>query len=907
MSCVKIIIRNLSKAAQNRLGTSEATLDVPESFALRLYKSIERLSRLNTISMEAVLGASVPTTPRNDIIFNEYFSGLTVDNLKKYYDVAVIINGHELQQFNRLYIKGRKTTWEFELSRSPDHWVELSRAFKINQLNFGYFNFQKTSIVSNWDGAAYEGDYTADPNIGQPPYYFGLVDYGGFCDFTEPAQGSTSPAKTIAVEDFRPLLSLPFILRAGACAIGWTLNGVIFDSELMKRAWVYALKPNYYDITDNAYPDAPTERARGGRIRGRVSARYQWQKNVSVSDFYFQETIFALSDYFVDRPGLLVGGYCGVNNYSEVSLKYRFYFNGEFHNDRASPFTAIFVVEEFDIPTDMPTGEILSTESVIIEFAAHEKKRVIFEQEVVLRYQQAAVINLQIVPNTGFYVEAGGYFSVDPANKSLMKGDLPLIAECVSDSTTLFDWIKATAHLFRLDVETDYRTKTLTFHPRYTANAFGDTIPGFFKYESPAIDINDRIVTGSEIITPNRQDVKRYTRIEFANSTDAYIDSLNLSEPAHSRTINNGDELPDEIESIQNIIIEPTFEGRTTGIVASGSGNRSPFPYLARLWDNTEGQRSFNIGPRILFAYGVCRQINPNPVNETNELTSFFFEARPNPSNTGLTTDFGYVSQLRTWEITPAATPDGNLSFNSLPVINSDLFTIFYLGFTQQQRNGSTIEVLMNLKMNDYQAINFRDLYTFRLKGRTYRVPMIDIRDFDTCGETATPVKFQQDPVFTECCDRPCGCQFIKCDYYQDLGIYLQQATLDDMAVASFQVDNIELLSAPIPLGKIKIVGIDANPYITNLVDVLKSIGAPYFTFEYSNRLHPQKGKRFFTIKRPACYTFRILITLNGDDCYLYTDTEQLSQYFTPGTWSALGYGTETFTAPDNCVQTTEY
>lgn len=888
MSCVKIIVRNLSKAAQNRLNAIEGVLDVPDKFALRLYKSIERLSRLNTISTEAVLGASVPSTPRNDIIFSEYYSALFVDNQKKYYDVAIVVNGHELSQFNRLYIKSRKTTWEFELSRSPDHWIELSQTVTIDQLDYDSFVMSKSAIVANWNLPAYEGNFR-DPSDGQRPYYWPPIDYGGWCDQTEPAQGSTVPAKCMAVEDFRPLLSLPYILRAGFCAFGWTLNGVVFDSELMKRAWVYALRPDYYIASK-----------RGGRVVGRVTTRYQWQQSTG-DRLVYDELIDGTTGWTI------VGGIAGIENYVNVSLKFRFYWNGEFHNDRPQPFTAIFNIEEYDTGTGLFTGEILSTESLTVVFAANEKKRVIFEQEVTLKFGQTAAINIQVVPTSGWYVEKGGYFEVTSANQSLMTEDIPVVAECVSNSTTVLDWLKAAAQIFRLDVETDYRTKTVTLHPRFTANAFGDTVPGFFRYESPAIDINDLIVPDSEVIAPNRQEAKRYTRIEFADSTDAYIDSLNLSEPAHSRTVNNGDDLPDEIEKIQNIIIEPTLEGRTWGVIASGAGNRHPFPYLPRLWDNVDGQRSFNIAPRILFAYGVCRQINPDPVNATNELTSFFFDQRPNPANTGLTTDFGYVSQLRTWELTPAATPDGNFSFNALPVIQSDLFTIFYLGFTQQQRNGSTIEVLMNLKMSDYQDINFRDLYSFRLKGRTYRVPMIDIRDFDACGGTSTPVKFLQDPVLTECCDRPCGCQFVKCDYYQDLGEYLQQATLSNMAVASFQVDNIELLSAPVSLGKIKIVGIDSYPYVTNLVDVLQSIGAPYFAFAYSNRLHPEKGKRFFTIKRPACYTFRILITLNGSDCYLYTDTEQLSQFFTPGTWNPMGYGSETFTAPDNCIATTEY
>jgi len=107
--------------------------------------------------------------------------------------------------------------------------------------------------------------------------------------------------------------------------------------------------------------------------------------------------------------------------------------------------------------------------------------------------------------------------------------------------------------------------------------------------------------------------------------------------------------------------------------------------------------------------------------------------------------------------------------------------------------------------------------------------------------------------------------------------------------------------------GTLKMVNIDGMPYVMNMVDTLNSIAAPYFTFALSTREHPEKGKRFFTIKNLACQPFRILITYDGDPVYLYTQAEQQTQWFTPGSWNDIGYGTEFFSAPDNCTTSTEY
>ena len=336
--------------------------------------------------------------------------------------------------------------------------------------------------------------------------------------------------------------------------------------------------------------------------------------------------------------------------------------------------------------------------------------------------------------------------------------------------------------------------------------------------------------------------------------------------------------------------------------LGSGAGGRHPLPYLPRLWDNTEGQRSFNIGPRLLFAFGLAWQVNPEPITPTDELTSFFFNYPPNPSNTGLVTQFGYVTMGRTWELETPPAVDGNFSFQKSP---QDLFTSFYLGFTQAERNGFEVEVLQQMQVKDYVRYNFRDLFKFTLRGRQIIAAMTDIRDFQP--GIPTPVKFLQVPVTTSCCDNPCGCSVTECEYYQDFGPFITQATLDALLITSFKVDNIELLSAPVSLGDIKIVNIAGQPYVTNLVDALNSIAAPYFLFSYSTRSHVSKGKRFFKIKRPTCYSFKIIVQLSGVDCYLYTDTEQATAYFTPGTWNALGYGGETYTAPDNCLTVTEY
>lgn len=903
-NCTEIRVFGLSAAAQNRLGgATSAVLDLSAATSLRLSKSAEGLTDVNKIVTEGVLGFSAPSTPTNDAVFIESLTPLTLDNRRTYYTVSVSASGHNIR-FDRLLVKGRKADtqeWDLELRRSADHWAELAQGIKLNDLNFGTYEVYQNQIEANWELPAYEGDFR-DPDNTQPPFYVPLLDFGGWCDETPLPQGANEDVRvtSVALEDFRPLISLPYVLKAGFCAFGWNIDGVIFDSEWFKRLWAYALKPDYYEASN-----------RGGRVTGRRYDRFEWQGTASAfapTPMRFSELGASLANYVLpsDIDLITPGWLLGVKNYPNVALRYKFIMRGEFSNLRPNPLQVSFVVMEVD-PDDADnnlfTGEVLSDE-LVVDFAAGETKQVMFEAEVLLQRGQKAAIHSPIYPTTGLWVEGGLYFSCEPASKCLMTFDQAPVKNMVRDDTNVLDWLKAAMHLIKGRVETDWETRTVTIHPERRANVFGDVVPGFFKEEDASVDISDKMVVGSIEAKPVRPTLKRYTQIGFADPEDAYILSLNLSDTdiPHGRFLTNGMDLPDGVTKIQNPLFEPTFEGQPAKI-ASGAGSRHPRPYLPRLWDNTDGNRSFNIGYRIFFAFGKVRQRNPSPVNATSELTSFFLNHEPNPLNDGLVTEFGYATQLATWGFESDPAIDGNVVFGTE---SEDLFTNFYLGITQEQRGGTRLDALVFFQMKDYVGYDFRRLFKFDYMGRPLQAAMTDIRDFSSCESLPTPVSFFVTTAETECCDLPCGCQFIECEYYQDFGLYLRSATLDDMQIESFTVDGIEQLTAPLGFGEIKILDIDGKPYIANLVDALNSVGAPYFTFEYSNRVHPQRGLRYFRVKRPVCVPFRILITHNGNDAYLYTQDEQKTKWFDV-TWEPLGYGATTHDTPENCVTTTEY
>ncbi|MGL6008487.1 MAG: hypothetical protein ACRC1D_03445 [Culicoidibacterales bacterium] len=897
MSETIITLINLPPVISQLFGVKTAVdLDLPIAFSIRLTKNVEQLSILNKISTEGALGFSVPFGPTNDRLFTEYKTPITLGGATEFYSVRVIVKGTPLQ-FTRLIVKGKNEPtreWELELLRDPNHWIELAQTVKTNDLDYGTFQVIKTNIVNSWSNNTYDGDYR-DLQTGSPVYW-PLVDYGGWADQTLPPQNAPeNRVKAVAVEDFRPWLSFRYILQAGFCKFGWSIESVLFESPEFRRIYMYALRPDYFVASDNQA---------GGRVVGGIFTT----QNFNNGDVLTLNEVTVQSDYAViDNSNIgNIKRYCGVKNYPGVSLKYRFRFNGEFWNDRTQIFKPSFGV--FEVIPRTPSGlrfsgQMISEFTEDLEFAPGERKRVSFDQVVTLAPGQMAAIHVPILPSTslGFKCMGGFQFSVVPANDSYMTNDIIDVRLSVSPDQTILDWTKALVHLCNGRIDTDFETRTVTIYPNRTSNFWGRTIPGFVLRESPIVNLNSLVKPESIKTKPVRNDLKKFTRFEFKESTDAFIRSQNSPLPAHSRTLLNGNTLPDQVEKVTNPLIEPTLEGIPKNI-GSGAAGRDALPNLPRLWDNTDNKRSFQIGVRMLYAYGPCRQVDPNPINRNNELTSFFFDVKPSNTNNGLVTNFGYATQSPTWKITPNPIVV-DLVFG---VKVRDLFTIFYLGYTQDNRQGQLVDLLLMMNLAKYGEYNFRRLYQFHMNGIAITAPMTAIRDFSSAENLPTPTTFFVEPASLDCCDLPCGCQFVECEYYQDLGGFMRQSTFNALRITSFIVDGIQLLSAPVTLGQRKFIDVSGRPYITNLVDQLNSIGAPYFSFSYSTRVHPQKGLRFFKIKKLVCNEFEIIVSENSNEKYRYSDTQQQQKVFQSG-WSQMGYGTQFMSVPENCLTTTEY
>lgn len=877
----------LTQEASNALGATWAVLDLPVDFSFRLSKDAVALSDINQFQLDGVLPFSVPYSTVNDLALLPFTNVAILDNNVEGIECRAQSGSYQLP-FDQVYFKSKNDnsrTWELELRFSAMHWATLASRKTLCSVSLGSATIEEF-IFQTWVEPAFILDDAVAGQIVRWP----VVDYGGWIDLDEAGQFSEPPVKQVWMEDLRPWFSVPELLRLGMCEIGWKLDGLILETEWMRRKWAYLLSQEYYTQT------------RGGDAKMTGIRATLTDQNIVSGGFLLLDSMDYdpggnAEHWTLSGPGgtSYAAGYLNPLPF-KTTFKYCF-FGTVVAAATGSPLPIEFSIGVFD--TTGFTGEILVANAFTVQLAAGESRYVTFCTEFDLGADQRAFVRVN-GGNSGATlgkIRRGFRFSAEPSHKAFTRGDVLDLARCIDCRYTLLDLLKGVAHLANARIDTDWLTQTVTILPYENTLVGGEQVPGFIREGNDIIDIGGITICDSIRVTPLRAQQKKYTQFSFQKSTDAYVESLNLPEPPYSRKIFNGAELPEETLSLSNPFFEPTLEGQPTTLkrwlpLIQLEPEYQASPMLPRLWDNTDGLRSFAIAPRILHM-DYTAQVDPANANNCQ----IYFEGAH-------ISTFLYGSHIPSFELGTPQDPPGELVYGTR---QSDLFVTFYLGDSLAKRRGFLVDLLIYMNQAQYGEWDFRTRFLFLQNGLPIIAYGQSIRDFAPSLDIPTPMQLLVSPSRSGCCDLPCSCQFTECEYYQDLGQFLQQETLDDLYISSFVVDDLEQLEAPVDLGIIRLVNMFGIPYVTNLVDALNSIGVPYFSFNYSGRAFATKGDgRYFKIKHPSCQKFTIEIS-NGDGVvYRYTESIQEQSWFT-GTFEDFGYSGETTGVPEFCVTTIEY
>jgi len=665
--------------------------DTWDGFTFELTERLSELTEATQITKSAVLGFDLPSTPKNDYLFRAFRTANLMYNQFSALKVTCITASGRILQQDQMWLfsfNDAEKSYQVEIYDTDDFWPIQAEELTFDQLDLGTFTVSELNMIDNWQTPEY-----AD---GQDPFYFGLVHYGGFW----------GNMNEFFMDDLRPLLSVPALLTKAFQEIGWTFDSPLLSSPWFNRLWVYILKEelSYSTMGDGLY------NAEASTLSTFTVSRDTGVPNVARKYFLF--------DTVISDPGgnLLTNTHATINDHTVYSLTegvpavMGVSIAVTLLGDALGGSARIGVADVDDL--DNPI--VLTSQSFSV--GASESKSIVFEEE----------FYATTIRNIAFFVEFESSNGVDPTpliyaiaptitlrsvSNRVHRGDTVTISELVSSDYTLIDFLRGLAHLGNFRFNTDWGTRTVSMYPEMTADVYGQDVEGFiFPYDSN-VDVSDSVIPESLFASFPKSRPNRYVSLRWKESKDSFIEELKLPEegPLHSRKIDLGEALKKETTINENPFFEPT--GNITINEVS----------MPAMWDNTNDEISYKIGPRILYAVGFTRQYDP--VTGDGFAWNFEFQVRPN---------LPYVAQLPEGYIDTGAGPElptGNVVFGDK---DPDLFTTFYASAVLDARFSPTYE--FKIKASDvlFESLDFRSRLHIEYGQETIIARLLEKREFKT-------------------------------------------------------------------------------------------------------------------------------------------------------------------------------
>jgi hypothetical protein len=539
-------------------------LDMEPGFSFELTDTVAEVSDLNKIKQEGVLGFSIPATARNKRMLEKYVGfGITDQNFDGV-QVEAWAWGYKLNQDRLFVLSFERGVFQCEIRVSGDWWVEQAKTLALSSLDLGTFEFTEANIEANWSG---NFQYSNDDTV-----FFPLVDYGRF---------DGEDMSSVDHEYFRPLHSVLAVLKAGFCAMNKGFRSPFMESTRGRRLWAYLLDNEFYNqIPDNG------------------------------ATYYGLGLTFdtLTSNWTTDDLGSEIGPVTNQPASPQVSftmasdrdLLYEFCFEGTISNTTGSTqeyYWEVFYSDGSNLYSlyQSPTIQVLAGSSATDDFCSGD-----------ILLPQGAEINILFNGSVGGITPVTGYSVTGrPKKKSIILGTTFNCADVLPDDEYFIDFLAGVVHLIDGKLWYDRINETIWLFTPNDTTINSSEVDGFIQSKESSIEVSHRMLTGDEVISYPASRDTRYLRLKFKDSTDAYIESLELDEPYGSRLIDFGEERGrlNEEEISANPFFEPTIERQVYEFNSTLLA-----PYLPVMWDNEEGEISYSIGPRILYANGYQEQ-----------------------------------------------------------------------------------------------------------------------------------------------------------------------------------------------------------------------------------------------------------------------------------------------------------
>lgn len=668
--------------------------DLDTDFKIALSKEVIKLSNINEITVETTVNTSLPATDKNKALLRVSMDVESFDNTYPDHSVDVELCHRVLNQ-NNLRVTGydrKSNRIDIEITEDSGHWIKYIKENYLDGLDLGEFEYTDQNLIDNFINNAKYLD-------GDPGYYMGHVFYGRYVNYAE-KQPVLNPA------DFRPLVHAKKVFDLSFCNAGWGVRCPLLETDKGRKLVTYINKEDF-----NNSPEQIAHIKFSSQLTGTVK----------------RKAIITKKEFF----------YSKLNKTGATDQKLKFNIELEDPSNAYDPATGIFTkagIFDFEVHLFpqilIESGSTFGGGAQVIFRLIKEhndgfveeidsfdtstlKSAYVFEDEITF-FGSGVIVNpgdkvyVSYQANgsnlTGVWMRSGSSFKNNPIRNYLQAGDKINVGENLRHDTIL-DFIKGICHLYNLHVYTDFSNNTVYFLTPYDIEYYSENIGGFYKSE--LTDWKPKLIQDTEKYI-QAEKVEKNLILCFKKSTDEKIKSYKWDQyEPYSRFIDNGfsKDDPDKNEVMEN----PYFEATYSDVTNLGlNGDKIEAPYML---DNLEGNLSFKIAPRILFAGGF------EPLYYTYSTAQnqwFDFAEYHLFTFNNIVYNIPHVYQVchqatgavGIFPNTTLTVPSNKIAYGWY---EDDLYTMFYQRWIKEFKNTPTLQFKTVLGVEDYFVEDFRN------------------------------------------------------------------------------------------------------------------------------------------------------------------------------------------------------
>lgn len=658
-------------------------LDLDDAFSIQLTRDIEALTNINKINVEALLGTSIVATPKNENLIGKPTRLAVNENEYDDFTVQLMIGMRVFMQ-STLRVLERKSgkrgeVFEVEILDTTSHWAVLLNTTYLPDLPWSPVEYNSQEM---WDSMNMNAKYLD----GDPGFWWPLVNYGRWVKDGE-----------FNIGDFRPWFHALNVVQKAFNKVGWTVACPVLETEIGRRIGTYLLDKDYTKIkslTDKRGFEAYLLDPSGTQDLKLPNPK----RPAVVTKVPFKNETYDYGNNFDPATGVFTG--VGYYEFS-IRLLGDVYIFDRGWDDRRTSILFVLIHEQADgsqievpgtkvewkdeklreeIDATIVANVLLKPgESVYLKYRAHGDS---ISRCSLWNWSWIKAKALEIIPTEGDILDL----------KSAMRNDKVL------------DYIKGLAHLFNWKFQTNFYERKVYLLTPYDQDFFGDNVTGYFQ--DTLQDLTDYI-DHSELSVKVPQEDKKNIYLKFKESSDTAIEKLNLDEKSdlHSKFIDKGYDFNEETEIFENPYFEPTYNDKLNkgGVISLAFD-------VPQCLDNDQGERSYNIGPRIVIFGGMLPQYDPD--GKQSPQVIYDFPTRQTVATTP------YAWQLANGYTGSTFDPGNNQTTFSKPTSylvygegENDLYTLFYKRYFAEFRDCQAV----SLKFFD----NIDQVYQWSFRKRT--------------------------------------------------------------------------------------------------------------------------------------------------------------------------------------------